>query len=56
MAPRSNLLSDPTDPETPTAVHINLAHILPSHVDTLLFELLKLGQFGTWSVVHGARG
>ncbi|CAJ1380697.1 unnamed protein product, partial [Effrenium voratum] len=40
----SNLLSDPTDPATPTAVHINLAHILPSHVDTLLFELLIVGM------------
>ena len=40
----SNLLSDPTDPATPTAVHIDLAHILPSHVDTLLFELLIVGM------------
>lgn len=39
-----NLLSDPTDPQTPTAVHIDLAHILPSHVDTLLFELLIVGM------------
>lgn len=39
----SALLSDPTDPELPTAVYIDLAHILPSHVDTLLFELLVVG-------------
>ena len=40
----SNLLCDPTDPKLPTAVHIDLAHILPSHVDTLLFELLIVGM------------
>lgn len=44
MRARSNLLSDPTDTAYPTAVHIDLAHILPSHVDTLLFELLHLAR------------
>jgi len=37
------LLNDPTDPGLPTAIHIDLAHILPSHVDTLLFEVLIVG-------------
>ena len=40
----SALLGDPTDPRYPTAVHLDLAHILPSHVDTLLFELLVVGM------------
>jgi hypothetical protein len=38
------LLDDPTDPNSPTAIHIDMAHILPSHVDTLLFELLIVGM------------
>ncbi|CAK0875559.1 unnamed protein product [Prorocentrum cordatum] len=37
------LLADPTSPKLPTVVHIDLAHILPSHVDSLLFELLIVG-------------
>jgi hypothetical protein len=37
------LLADPTDPRLSTAVYIDLAHILPSHVDSLLFELLIVG-------------
>eukprot|EP00930_Biecheleria_cincta_P035478 TRINITY_DN24399_c0_g1_i1.p1 TRINITY_DN24399_c0_g1~~TRINITY_DN24399_c0_g1_i1.p1 ORF type:complete len:4764 (+),score=1067.82 TRINITY_DN24399_c0_g1_i1:48-14339(+) len=40
----STLLADPTDPGIPTAIHIDLAHILPSHVDTLMFELLIVGM------------
>lgn len=43
------LLSDGTDTALPTAIHINLAHILPSHVDTLLFQLLIVG------VLHDSR-
>eukprot|EP00928_Gymnodinium_smaydae_P026154 TRINITY_DN20620_c0_g1_i1.p1 TRINITY_DN20620_c0_g1~~TRINITY_DN20620_c0_g1_i1.p1 ORF type:complete len:1377 (+),score=394.33 TRINITY_DN20620_c0_g1_i1:376-4131(+) len=43
------LLSDSTDRAYPTAIHLNLAHILPAHVDTLLFQLLIVG------VLHDAR-
>lgn len=39
-----SLLDDPTDPKGPTAIHIDMAHILPSHVDTLIFELLIVGM------------
>eukprot|EP00931_Biecheleriopsis_adriatica_P017997 TRINITY_DN1271_c1_g1_i1.p1 TRINITY_DN1271_c1_g1~~TRINITY_DN1271_c1_g1_i1.p1 ORF type:complete len:4782 (+),score=1057.93 TRINITY_DN1271_c1_g1_i1:65-14410(+) len=39
----SALLKDPTDTNIPTAVHIDLAHILPDHIDTLMFELLIVG-------------
>jgi hypothetical protein len=39
-----SLLDDPTDVALPTAIHIDLAHILPSHVDTLMFELLVVGM------------
>lgn len=38
-----SLLSDPTDPSLPTTFFIDLAHILPAHIDTLLFELLVVG-------------
>jgi hypothetical protein len=39
-----SLLNDPTDAGIPTAVHIDLAHILPTYVDTLLFEVLIVGM------------
>jgi hypothetical protein len=39
-----SLLRDPTDPKIPTAIHIDLAHILPMYVDTLLFEVLVVGM------------
>ncbi|CAE8651944.1 unnamed protein product [Polarella glacialis] len=40
----TSLLGDPTEPALPTAIHVDLAHILPSHVDTLIFELLIVGM------------
>ena len=37
------LKSDKTDPDKPTAVHLDLAHILPVSADVWLFELLVVG-------------
>jgi hypothetical protein len=51
----SALLQDPTPPKHQTAVHLDLAHILPLHVDTLLFEVLMVGMLRdtkTCSVYH----